>query len=254
MGWLGARAGESSTGRRPRRGFGAVGWAVVGAMFLTLAAPAARAAGAETFTDLSDGFSGLALGQRWSDGDRVGAHWRVVFAGYGSVSPIAEGGIRALRLAPAVAADPAQTHAGLVVSTGTTSAACQRLTARMRTAEQLRVNSAPNPWEAAWLVWGYSDNQHFYYLAVKPNGWELGKRDPAYPGGQRFLATGGPGTPIGRWRDVRIVQRGDVIQAWLDGQRVVRFRDQQRPYLTGSIGMYTEDAVGDWDSISSHAC
>lgn len=235
------------------RAVGALSWIAAAGLALTLAAPADAADGGAS-SGYSDGFSGLSAGQRWVDGDRIGDAWQVVFAGYGSVTPMREDGIRALRLAPAVATDPARTHAALVVSTGATSAACQRLTARVRTTEQLRRNSAPNPWEAAWLVWGYRDNEHFYYLAVKPNGWELGKRDPAYPGGQRFLATGGLETPIGQWRDVRIVQRGDVILAWLDGERLVRFTDRERPYRGGAIGMYTEDAVTDWDRISTRSC
>ena len=50
-------------------------------------------------------------------------------------------------------------------------------------------------------MWDYTDNNHFSYLALKTNGWELGKRDPAYPGGQRFLATGSDSpTQIGQWR------------------------------------------------------
>ncbi len=248
-------AGPGSLAARqwPRRRRGAVSLVAAAGLALTLAAPAGPAQG-DTPTRYSDGFSGLSDGQRWTDGDHIGDAWDVVFAGYGAVTPWREPGIRALRLAPAVADDPQRTHAALVVSTNVTTSDCQRLTARVRTTEQLRRNSAPNPWEAAWLVWSYDDNQHFYYLAVKPNGWELGKRDPAYPGGQRFLATGEFATPIGQWRDIRIVQRGDVLLAWLDGERLVRFQDRERPYRGGAFGMYTEDAVTDWDRISARAC
>jgi len=42
----------------------------------------------------------------------------------------------------------------------------------------------------AWVVFRYIDDDHFYHLALKPSGWELGKTDPSYPGGQRFLTTG----------------------------------------------------------------
>lgn len=61
--------------------------------------------------------------------------------------------------------------------------------------------SQPNPWEVGWLLWCFSpdpthpydpsptsnSNFRFYALCLKPNGWEVSKQDPAYPGGQRFL-------------------------------------------------------------------
>ena len=60
-------------------------------------------------------------------------------------------------------------------------------TIRLRTLAQRR-RGQPNPWEVGWLLWRYTDNDHFYSFIVKPNGFELGKQDPAYPGRQRFLA------------------------------------------------------------------
>ena len=62
-------------------------------------------------------------------------------------------------------------------------------------------DSKPNPWEVGWLLWCFSpdpthpydpsptsnSNFRFYALCLKPNGWEVSKQDPAYPGGQRFL-------------------------------------------------------------------
>lgn len=61
--------------------------------------------------------------------------------------------------------------------------------------------SEPNPWEVGWLLWCFSpdpthpydpsptsnSNFRFYAVVLKPNGWEVSKQDPAYPGGQRFL-------------------------------------------------------------------
>lgn len=94
------------------------------------------------------------------------------------------------------------------------------------------------------MVWHYTDNTHFYYLALKPNGWELGKEDPAYPGAQRFLATGvEPTFPIGRESTVTITQVGPTMTAAVAGQVLVTFTDRQRPYTSGSVGIYTEDAT-----------
>jgi hypothetical protein len=176
---------------------------------------------------------------RWRVGESRGV-WRVIFDGYGWV------GIRSrspnkLTLMPASAARPDETHSSLVVSKGRYRDF--DLTATAVTARQLRVDSAPNPWESAWLVWRYTDNTHFYYLALKTNGWELGKADPDYPGAQRFLATGtDPRSSIGRQNHVRISQRGATSSVWIDGELITAFTDRERPYRRGSIGFYTEDA------------
>ncbi|MFY7922655.1 MAG: calcium-binding protein, partial [Gemmatimonas sp.] len=78
----------------------------------------------------------------------------------------------------------------------------------------------------------------------KPNGWELGKRDPSYPGGQRFLASGHLETfPIGKVYDVTIVQDNDMLAVFVDGLEIVRTRDAEKPYTKGRIGIYAEDAA-----------
>ena len=146
-----------------------------------------------------------------------------------------------LVLAPAAAGRPDETHAALIVSLESyQGAVC--FEGSVCTLEQLRVGVA-NPWETAWLVWNYGDNDHFYYFAMKPNGWELGKRDPDYAGGQRFLATSTDVTfEVGRWNQFSITQVGDRIVISVDGVELVRFQDLERPYLGGRIGLYTEDA------------
>lgn len=45
------------------------------------------------------------------------------------------------------------------------------------------------------------------------------KRDPAYPGGQRFLATGRTTYPVGGWYDVRVEQRGRCCRCRWAGRR-----------------------------------
>jgi hypothetical protein len=91
-------------------------------------------------------------------------------------------GARRGAVSPRPATSPEETHAGLIVSTDLHEDVDLRL--RMRTVAQLR-EGEPNPWEVGWAVWAYSDPTHFYYLALKPNGCEIGKADPAYPGNQR---------------------------------------------------------------------
>ncbi|MEV7603660.1 calcium-binding protein [Kitasatospora sp. NPDC089797] len=178
----------------------------------------------------------------WADGS-VHGRWRSVFDGHGENT----GDDDALSLSPAPARTPEETHAGLIVSTRRYGDMDAR--ARMRTDARLRTPE-PNPWEVAWLVWAYSDPEHFYYLILKPEGWELGKRDPAYPGGQRFLATGDGQFPISRWYDVRVAQRGARQDVGVDGRPLVSFVDQERPYPGGSVGAYTEDARVRFESVT----
>ena len=123
------------------------------------------------------------------------------------------------------------------------------VTAQLRTERQLRPQ-APNPWEVAWLVWQYTDDHHFYSIVLKPNGWELGKEDPAYPAAQRFLATGTtPSFPIGVQHTVRVRQVGNEISVWANGTLLTTYADTERPYRRGSIGLYTEDAHVYFDTV-----
>jgi hypothetical protein len=182
----------------------------------------------------------------------AGLSWRVAYNGYGQVVQTAGSGVISIALIPSRATSPADTHAALVLS----QRSWRDLTAeiRVRTNRQLR-SPHPNPWEVGWILWHYLSDQHFYYVALKPNGWELGKEDPAYPGNQRFLATGAdPVFATDRWYTVTIQQRRDVITVTVDGDRLVRFTDDERPYQFGRVGLYTEDSSSTFEprAISGH--
>lgn len=218
-----------------------------------LAAPAGAApwerrsarlgAGAVLF---SDGFTGLPPGT-WREGTVHGA-WDAVYTGYGSIAPAAVGAADVLQLAPRAAAGAGETHAALVTSHR--SFGDLDLTVRLRTQAQLRDRS-PNPWEVGWVLWHYGDDVHFYSVLLKPTGWELGKEDPAYPGNQRFLATGSaPVFPVGPWHTVRVRQVGAAITVWVDGALLTSFTDRERPYLSGDVGLYDEDARVQFDAVT----
>lgn len=180
-----------------------------------------------------------------TDGDSYGP-WHVVFAGYGEV---VAGSNSRLRLRPAVATAASQTHAALAVTKATYSST--RIKSRVTLNEQLRTGTAPNPWEAGWLVTRYQDPEHFYYVALKTNGWELGKRDPAYPGGQRFLATGpAPTAREGQSQVVVLIAKESKLTVRINGSTVASFTDTETAYLTGSAGVYTEDADVTFDQIA----
>jgi hypothetical protein len=195
--------------------------------------------------------AGIALILTLRNAPQAGMGWRVAYDGYGSAGiERAEDGQRVHYLAPMSAQRPEETHAALLLST-------QRhgdleLTLRVRTVRQLRQQSAPNPWETAWVVWHYQDDLHFYYLALKPNGWEIGKRDPAFPGGQRFLGSGStPVYSVLSWHQVRIVQVGNVMAVWADGRRLARLTDGESPYTQGYLGLYCEDAHAQFADVQA---
>ena len=176
--------------------------------------------------------------------------WLPVFNGYGSTSIAGSGPHLTVSLRPAPAASRKDTHAALVVSAGSYDDFAATL--NVRTQQQLRHGAAgaPNPWEVGWVVWHYTSNQRFYALTLQPTGWVLSKQDPAYPGHQRFLASGRtPLFRVGVPHSVGVVQAGNQITVSADGHLLTQFTDTQRPYLTGAFGMYCEDAHAQFDHI-----
>lgn len=188
------------------------------------------------------------MGPCLPDGAEIGP-WTVVFGGYGCVKAQVEAGKEWFLLAPQAVADSSQTSASLVV--GPQHGLNFAFAASMITDTQLRQGASPNVWETAWIVWDYTDNEHFYYAIMKPNGWEIGKRDPAYPGGQRFLVTGNtPTYPIGEWHRATVIRKGARTRFLVDGLELASFQDSERPYKGGRVGLYTEDAAVRFRSVS----
>jgi hypothetical protein len=176
--------------------------------------------------------------------------WLTVFNGYGSTAVAGTGVEPAVTLSSGRVTSRRGTHAALVVSRAT----YRDLSAGVgvHTTEQLRRGAAgrPNPWEVGWVVWHYTSNQRFYALALEPAGWVLSKQDPAYPGGERFLASGKfPRFPVGVTHSARIVQIGNQITVSGDGRVLAQFTDKQRPYLSGKFGLYVEDSRARFEPI-----
>jgi hypothetical protein len=182
----------------------------------------------------------------WSEGQIVG-EWHVDFTGFGTAGVESDNGNLAHFQIPKASTQPNETHASL--TTSVYQLEDFQLSVRMKTVRQLRTPS-PNPWEVAWLMWHFTDNTHFYYFTLKPNGWELGKGDSAYPGAQRFLATGPtPKLEMGIFQQVRVEQSGATMRVSVDGREVADFTDTERPYLEGRIGLYNEDAHVRFDDV-----
>jgi len=193
------------------------------------------------------GFASAPLGTPWPDGVCYGS-WCAVYNGFGTIRVIrARDGSRLLSLSPRPAMSTKQTYAALARTRQTWSDL--DFTVHVRTVTQHRADG-PNPWEVGWVLWHYTDDRHFYYFIPKPNGWELGKEDPAYPGAQRYLpASERPTFPVGRSYEIRVRHVGATITLWASGKRVVTFTDRERPYRSGSIALYSEDAAAIYTTV-----
>lgn len=221
--------------------------ATIGGLVM-VAAPASAATA--KIAKMSDEFTTLSSTTNYTDGSVFG-NWTTVFAGYGYV----KGANGYLTMAPRAVTSPDATSAALVVSRTATTAPCLTVSSRVATTAQLRTGSAPNPWETAWLVWDYIDNEHFTYLAVKTNGWEVGRRDPAYPGGQRFIATGSNmATAVGQYRNVDVRRTATTTSIKVDGAALTTFTMANAAERSGKVGMYTEDAAVSWDYLRTGTC
>jgi len=199
-------------------------------------------------TTFVEDFSAMPAGTCYPDGSTIGV-WQFVYNGYGCNGFVAANSNTMLFEQPATSTSPAETHGSLVI--GPYISGDFTLQVSAATTAQLRVNSAPNAWEVAWVLWHYTDDSHFYYFVPKPNGWELGKEDPAYPGAQRFLASGtSPSFPIGPWYRTRVVQSGQTIQVFVNDLLITTFTDRERPYSSGRVGLYNEDAEVYFDNVS----
>ena len=194
----------------------------------------------------TENFESLAAGMSWPEGSVQGP-WVDVFNGYGTTGVESDGNL-VLAQSPKASTQPGETHAALAVTTPHFSDV--DLTLQMRTVSQLRSGSTANAWEVAWVLWNYTDNTHFYYLVLKPGGFEIGKEDPAYPGAQRFLVTSGSVQfPIGRWYTVHVRQTGSTFTVSVDGTQIAQFTDNERPYTSGAVGLYSEDAYVHFNNV-----
>ena len=155
---------------------------------------------------------------------------------------------------PKTSIRPNETHAALTLTTQTYEDVEMYL--KVKTNNQLRENSMPNPWEVAWIVWRYQDDWHHYYFIFKPNGIELGKKQNENQAEEQiFLYTANePKLKIDEWNTWYIKMSGNHIEIWLkmvDGtiQRVVNYHDNAPITGPGNIGLYTEDAHVQFDDV-----
>jgi hypothetical protein len=155
---------------------------------------------------------------------------------------------------PKTSTSPNETHAALTLTTEAYEDVEMQL--KVKTNEQLRQNSTPNPWEVAWIMWRFQDDWHHYYFIFKPNGVELGKKQNENQAEEQiFLYTANePQLKINEWNTWRIKMSGNHIEIWLkvaDGSwlTVVDYHDDTPIVGPGNIGLYTEDAHVQFDDV-----
>jgi hypothetical protein len=181
--------------------------------------------------------------------------WSVLYTGHGFAGPIAEkGDVNVYQMHPKNSTSAKETHATLVSSKDKFSNF--RLVVDVRTDEQLRQNSVPNMWEVAWIFFRYTDTFHYYWFSLKPNGFELGKKDcnscvdPT--DGQIILYTAAlPTLKISQWSQWTIEAIDNNIIVSIDGNKIITFKDKNmsEELSNGEIAMYTEDAKVSFDNM-----
>jgi hypothetical protein len=181
----------------------------------------------------------------WSDGQTKNT-WKDQWNGYGTAQTTADSTLNAnvAALEPEVPTSPAQTHSTLL--TTQTRYTSPTFTVPVRTVQQLRQGSPPNPWEVAWVLWDFNPTtDSFYGLILKPNGWELVKETN---GIESFIATGSaPTFPIGPWYTVTVSQSGSHIAVSVNGSPLVSANDGS--FTTGAIGLYCEDSIAHFGNV-----
>ncbi len=205
-----------------------------------------------TFTDpndtsvFSDDFSGTlaTLEEKWN-----GAKDEIIAWSDGDGTIALENG--ELSMTPKVATSPTITHAPLIIA-GEYNWGDYIFESRMKTVSQLRTGSAPNAWEVGWLLFRYTDEDHFYYFIHKPNGIELGKEILNSSGqqDQQYLVTKtSPTLTLGQWNNYKVVLKGANIKVYINDVLVADYTDNSNPYLAGKIGLYNEDAHTHHDDV-----
>lgn len=139
-----------------------------------------------------------------------------------------------------------ETHSALVTSPP--SAGDQGLSFTATTIQQLRTGSAPNPWEVGWAMFRFRDLENYYWFILKPNGYELGKKQGSDT--QVFLATGtSPRLQLNHSNRIEIRAEGSRIRVAVDGVPVVDYTDAHPLPSGGSVGLYEEDARVRFESV-----
>lgn len=169
------------------------------------------------------------------------AKWNIIWTGYGAAE--IENGEFSLRPKPYT---PGEDYHSVLVTAG--DAAWKDYTFESRTQLLEQLETPPFPWEVGCFVLRYQNPENFYYLCHKTNGLEL---DRFENGIQYYLATPElPAAQIGQWYDFKMTAVGNNFKVWVDGVQYIDYTDTApTAFLTGPIGLYSEEAHVHFDDI-----
>jgi len=204
-------------------------------------------------TDLTDGFDS----EYYLDEGKISPNgqWKNEYLGYGSTGvESADPRNNAFYLKPKAVTSVSQTEAALVRSSGSF---CNFIVEfDMNTVNQLREGSPPKTWEAGWFLFRYTDMFHYYWLVIRSDGFELGKKDCNTCGdpadGQEYLVTKSlPTLNTNTWQHWKVEGIDNHFKVWIDNKLIVDFEDEEMTsQLTGgNIAMYSEDAYVKYDNM-----
>jgi hypothetical protein len=202
------------------------------------------------YDDFEDGIYDLDI-----DAISPNGKWLGVGDGYGAMGVKTDkDGNNIFFLNPKVAETKNATYSSLVRSVDNFTDFELKL--NIRTDKQLRLNDPANSWEAGWVFFRYGDTFHYYWLVVKSNGVELGKKDcdncfdPFM--GQIFLKElESPTLQTGNWSTWSIQVIGNQIKVDIDGNQLIDYTDNtiSEKLREGAIALYTEDADVVYDNV-----
>lgn len=193
--------------------------------------------------------------------------WKAVYAGDGSVGVTRDNKTFGNNTnnyffeRPKVSTRYNDTSASLV--TTSKSFSDFQMTLKMRTVRQLRENSPPAPWETAWVFWHYTDKFHYYALVLKTNGFQIEKKDNYVKCDCEIYLydVSHPKVKLGNWQTITLSVTGSAsgtphIKVWVDGVEAADFVDNKihqpnSPQMSkGSVGLYNEDSLVNFDNVN----
>ena len=210
-------------------------------------------------TNLDDDFENNST-YRLSDGQTSpNGKWKVAYTGFGSVGvqQDAATGNHYFFEQPKTSTSKKHTYASMVLTAQQYSNFEMDLD--MKTVAQLRQNSPPNTWETAWVFWHYTDEFHYYALALKTNGLQIEKKDNDNHDDSAEIYVKFSNIQklkLNNWVHIKLMITGNHITLWADGELVLDFTDKipNSPVMShGHTGLYNEDAKVNFDNIRIRA-
>lgn len=200
-----------------------------------------------------DDFESYAPTDDWRRGQAYG-RWSVTFRGgeTGRMG-IAQDGSRVHFQNPGRGAD-GKAQSGRVVSLPL--ADDMELRVRFKVNSWLEA-SGPGPWDAPWIYWHFQEASgglglRGYCFVPTVRGWSIRKKHPSQNDSEVLAERAQPKLEVGRWYELRIVQQGNLIEAYLDGALLASVRDEKSQwpvYTSGQIALHSQHAHAVFDDV-----